>query len=54
MITREQELQMTTINADNVLPVGVNNCPDGGDDLDLVLAEIFLDKNLREKSFTAV
>ena len=30
MITREQELQMTTINADNVFPVGVSNCPDGG------------------------
>ena len=49
MITREQELQMTTINADNVFPVGVSNCPDGGDDLDLVLAEIFSDNHLREK-----
>jgi len=49
MITREQELQMTTINVDNVFPVGVSNCPDGGDDLDLVLAEIFLDNDLREK-----
>ena len=49
MITREQELQMTTINADNVFPIGVSNCPDGGDDLDLVLAEIFSDNDLREK-----
>ena len=47
MISREQERQMTTLKADNVHPVGVENCPDGGDDLDLVVAELFSDEKLK-------
>ncbi|MDW9580383.1 threonine synthase [Sinorhizobium meliloti] len=47
MISREQERQMTTLRADNVHPVGVENCPDGGDDLDLVVAELFSDEKLK-------
>lgn len=47
MISREQERQMTTLKADNVHPVGVENCPDGGDDLDLVVADLFADKELK-------
>jgi threonine synthase len=43
MITREQERQMTTLGAANVHPVGVENCADGGDDLDLVVAKLFAD-----------
>ncbi len=41
MITSEQERQMTTLNADNVIPIAVHNCKDGGDDLDLVVASLF-------------
>ena len=37
-----------TINAPNVFPVGVSNCPDGADDLDLLIAELFADKELKE------
>jgi len=40
---------MTTLNASNVYPVGVENCADGGDDLDFVVAKLFSDKNLTEK-----
>ena len=47
MISEEQERQMTTLNADNVHPVGVENCPDGGDDLDIVVAELFADADLK-------
>jgi threonine synthase len=49
MITREQERQMTTLGAANVHPVGVENCADGGDDLDLVVAKLFADPMLKKK-----
>jgi threonine synthase len=49
MITEEQERQMTTLNANNVHPVGVENCADGGDDLDLVVAKLFADRELKDK-----
>lgn len=45
-ITEEQERQMTTLSAKNVHPVAVENCPDGADDLDLVIARLFEDKGL--------
>ena len=48
LITEEQERQMTTISAPNVYPVGVSNCPDGADDLDVLIAELFADKELKE------
>ena len=48
MITEEQERQMTTLTAPNVFPVGVSNCPDGADDLDVLIAELFADKGLKE------
>ena len=48
MVSEEQERQMTTLEAPNVHAVGVNGCPDGGDDLDLVLARMFADDNLKE------
>ena len=48
MITQEQERQMTTLSADNVHPVGVSGCPDGGDDLDLVIAKLFTDKDFKQ------
>ena len=40
---------MTTLNACNVHPVGVENCADGGDDLDLVVARLFADRKLNDK-----
>lgn len=49
MITREQELQMITLAAGNIHPVAVENCPDGGDDLDLVVAELFSDPGLKAR-----
>ena len=49
MITEEQERQMTTLSDSNVHPVGVFNCPDGGDDLDLVIANLFANQAFKEK-----
>ncbi len=49
LITEEQERQMTTITASNVHAVGVAGCPDGADDLDLLIAEMFADKDFKEK-----
>ena len=43
LITEEQKRQMTTLSAENVHPVGVTDCPDGGDDLDLIVAGLFSD-----------
>ncbi|MEM7368183.1 MAG: threonine synthase [Bacteroidota bacterium] len=49
MITEEQERQMTTLPHANIHPVGVANCPDGGDDLDLVIASLYANKPFKEK-----
>jgi len=49
MITEEQERQMTTLPHPNIHPVGVSNCPDGGDDLDLVIAKLYANKPFKEK-----
>ncbi len=49
MISEPQERQMTTLGAENVHPVGVENCADGGDDLDLIVARLFADKALTAK-----
>ena len=49
MISEEQARQMTTLEAPNVHAVGVNGCADGGDDLDLVLARMFADDNLKRQ-----
>ncbi|MEM7572912.1 MAG: threonine synthase [Bacteroidota bacterium] len=49
MISPEQERQMTTLTAGNVQPVGVSDCPDGGDDLDLVIARLFADKDFVQR-----
>lgn len=48
-ITEEQERQMTTLVHDNIYPVGVSNCPDGGDDLDLVIAKMYKDQRFKNK-----
>jgi len=49
LITEEQERQMTTLPHSNIHPVGVSNCPDGGDDLDLVIAKLYANKPFKEK-----
>ena len=49
LISEEQELQITTLEAPNVHAVGVSGCPDGGDDLDRVVAQLFADENLRRR-----
>jgi len=43
MISEEQERQMTTLDAANVHPVGVEGCTSGGDDLDIIVAKLFAD-----------
>ncbi len=49
MISEEQERQMTTLGAANVHPVGVINCRNGGDDLDIVVARLFADVKRKEE-----
>lgn len=49
LITEEQERQMTTLPHANIHPVGVSNCPDGGDDLDLVIAKLYANKAFKNK-----
>lgn len=48
-ITEEQERQMTTLPHPNIHPVGVSNCPDGGDDLDLVIAKLYANESFKKK-----
>ncbi len=49
MITPEQEGQMTGLTASNIHPVGVNNCPDGGDDLDHVVLNLFKNQDVKTR-----
>lgn len=49
LITQEQERQMTTLQQANIHPVGVTNCPDGGDDLDVVIGKLYANKSFKEK-----
>ena len=49
MITVEQERQMTTLQHANIHPVSVSNCPDGADDLDLVISKLYANKPLKSK-----
>ena len=49
MISEAQQRQMTTLEAANVHAVGVDGCPDGGDDLDLVVANLFADAGFRAR-----
>jgi threonine synthase len=48
-VTEEQERQMTTISASNVYAVRVKNCPDGSDDLDVLIADLFSDQAFKEE-----
>lgn len=49
LITEEQERQMTTLQHANIHPVGVSDCPDGADDLDLLIAKLYANKPFKEK-----
>ena len=49
LITEEQERQMTTLPHHNIHPVGVSNCPEGGDDLDAVITKLFANKPFKTK-----
>ncbi|MCK5516034.1 MAG: threonine synthase, partial [Desulfobulbaceae bacterium] len=49
MISEEQARQMTTLNADNIYPLSVENCADGGDDLDRVITKLFDDAELKKR-----
>lgn len=49
LITEEQERQMTMLPHDNIHPVGVSNCPDGCDDLDLVIAKLYANVPFKNK-----
>ena len=49
MISEEQERQMTTLEASNIHAVGVDGCPNGGDDLDLVITQMFADEDLKKR-----
>lgn len=49
LITEEQERQMTTLPHANIHPVGVSNCSDGGDDLDLVIAKLYANIPFKNK-----
>jgi threonine synthase len=48
-ITEEQERQMTTLPHANIHPVGVHNCPDGGDDLDLIINKLYSNREFKNK-----
>jgi len=49
LITEAQERQMTTQPHANVHPVGVFNCPEGGDDLDVVISQLYADDAFKNK-----
>jgi len=49
LITPEQEKQMTTLPHPNIHPVGVFNCPEGGDDLDAVIKKLYANIPFKEK-----
>lgn len=49
LITEEQERQMTTLHQGNIHPVGVYNCPDGGDDLDAVISKLYANQAFKDQ-----
>ena len=48
-ITPEQERQMTCLPHTNIHPVGVSNCPEGGDDLDAVISKLYNNESFKDK-----
>lgn len=49
LTTVEQERQMTTLQDANIHPVGVSNCPEGADDLDVLISKLYANKSFKEK-----
>ena len=49
LITDEQVRQMTTIPDDNIHAVGVDGCPDGSDDLEQLIADLFANEEFKEE-----
>lgn len=49
LITESQERQMTTLQHPNIHPVGVYNCPEGGDDLDVVISKLYKNTSFKKK-----
>ena len=49
MISKEQERQMTTLAADNIHPVSVSGCQRGGDDIDVIVAALFSQPELKKR-----
>lgn len=49
LITPEQERQMTCLAQPNIHPFAVANCPQGGDDLDAVISQLYADTEFKEK-----
>ncbi len=49
LITEEQERQMTTLQHANIHPVGVANCQEGADDLDLIIAKLYANQSFKDK-----
>lgn len=49
LITGEQERQITTLPHTNVHPLGVYNCPEGGDDLDAAIEKLYANTKFKEK-----
>ena len=49
LITKEQERQMTTLQHDNIHSIGVYNCPEGGDDLDVAITQLYNNKSFKKK-----
>ncbi len=47
LITKEQERQMTSLSHANVHPFAVSNCPQGGDDLDAVISNLYADDSFK-------
>jgi threonine synthase len=50
LITESQERQMTTLQYPNIHPVGVYNCPEGGDDLDVVISKLYKNISFKKNS----
>ena len=49
LITEEQERQITTLPYINIHPVGVFDCPEGGDDLDAVISKLYANRSFKDK-----
>lgn len=49
MVTEEQERQMTSLSEPNIHAVAVENCPEGGDDLDFVISQLMDNASTKEK-----